>query len=110
MDIAGEQAVGISGAKTAIQVGGRTRVPDTLTRITLTEVKYVKSLSFRWQLRDFHTYSEQNGLDFIYTRSNATLSRPLQQAINNGSIIHRFITALRDVSEAHREVEVKQDL
>jgi hypothetical protein len=87
-----KQAVGLSGAKTAIQVGGRTRIPDALTRTTLTEVKNVKSLSFTRQLRDFHTYSQQNGLDFIlYTRPNTTLSGPLQQAINNGSIIHRFI-------------------
>ncbi|MCB9082408.1 MAG: hypothetical protein H6555_11935 [Lewinellaceae bacterium] len=92
LGLAGEQAVGLSGAKTSIQVGGRTRIPDALTRTTLTEVKNVKSLSFTRQLRDFHTYSQQNGLDFIlYTRPNTTLSRPLQQAINNGSIIHRFI-------------------
>lgn len=92
LGIAGEQAVGLSGAKTAIQVGGRTKIPDALTRTTLTEVKNVKSLSFTRQLRDFHTYSQQNGLDFIlYTRPNTTLSGPLQQAINNGSIIHRFI-------------------
>ncbi|MFC3198298.1 DUF6443 domain-containing protein [Parapedobacter deserti] len=92
LGMAGEQAVGLSGAKTAIQVGGKTRIPDALTRTTLTEVKNVKSLSFTRQLRDFHTYSQQNGLDFIlYTRPNTTLSGPLQQAINNGSIIHRFI-------------------
>ena len=95
LGIAGEQAVGLSGAKTAIQVGGRTRIPDALTRTTLTEVKNVKSLSFTRQLRDFHTYSQQNGLDFIlYTRPNTTLSGPLQQAINNGSIIHKFIPKL----------------
>ncbi|MGJ1409072.1 putative toxin [Sphingobacterium thalpophilum] len=88
LGLAGEQAVGLSGAKTAIQVGGRTRIPDALTRTTLTEVKNVKSLSFTRQLRDFHTYSQQNGLDFIlYTRPNTTLSGPLQQAISNGSII-----------------------
>lgn len=92
---AGERAVGLSGTKTAIQVGSRTRIPDALTRTTLTEVKNVKSLSFTRQLRDFHTYSQQNGLDFIlYTRPNTTLSGPLRQAINNGSIIHRYIPGL----------------
>lgn len=84
--------MGLSGQKTAIQVGGRTRIPDALTRTTLTEVKNVKSLSFTQQLRDFHIYSQQNELNFIlYTRPNTTLSGPLQQAINNGSIIHTFI-------------------
>ena len=95
LGVAGERAVGFSGKKTAIQVGSRTRIPDALTRTTLTEVKNVKSLSFTRQLRDFHTYSQQNGLDFIlYTRPNTTLSGPLQQAINNGSIIHSYIPGL----------------
>lgn len=82
----------MSGPKMAIQIGGRTRIPDALTRTTLTEVKNVKSLSFTRQLKDFYTYAKQNGLDFIlYTRPNTTLSGPLQEAINSGSIIHRFI-------------------
>ncbi|MGS2765239.1 putative toxin [Sinomicrobium sp. M5D2P9] len=41
--MAGEQAVGLSGAKTAIQVSGRTRIPDALSDFALTEVKNVKS-------------------------------------------------------------------
>lgn len=69
LGIAGERAVGITGPKTAINVAGRTRIPDALTRTTLTEVKNVKSLSFTRQLRDYHTFSQQTGRDFIlYTR------------------------------------------
>ncbi|WP_143053817.1 putative toxin [Parapedobacter koreensis] len=95
LGVAGEQSVGLSGTKTAIQIGGRTRIPDALTRTTLTEVKNVKTLSFTSPLRDFLAYSQQNGLDFVlYTRPNTVLSGPLQQAINNGLIIHRFIPGL----------------
>lgn len=84
--------MGLSGAKTAIKVNGRTRIPDALTESTLIEVKNVKTLSFTQQLRDFHTYSKQNGLKFIlYTRPNTTLSGPLQEAINSGSIIRKYI-------------------
>jgi hypothetical protein len=92
LGIAGERAVGITGPKTAINVAGRTRIPDAMTRTTLTEVKNVKSLSFTRQLRDFHSFSQQTGRDFIlYTRPNTTLSGPLQNAINQGTIIHRYI-------------------
>lgn len=84
--------MGLSGAKTAIKVNGRTRIPDALTESTLIEVKNVKTLSFTQQLRDFHTYSGQKNLDFIlYTRPNTILTTPLKDAIKNGSIIHRFI-------------------
>lgn len=95
LGIAGEKAVGLSGAKTAIKVGGRTRIPDALTRRTLTEVKNVKSLSFTRQLRDFHSFSQQTGRQFIlYTRPGTTLSGPLRNAINQGTITHRFIPGL----------------
>jgi hypothetical protein len=88
----GENAVGITGPKTAINVNGRVRIPDALTESALTEVKNVKSLSFTQQLRDFHTFSQQRNLDFIlYTRPSTTLSGPLQNAINQGAIIHRII-------------------
>jgi RHS repeat-associated protein len=89
---AGEQAVGLSGPKKAIQVGSKTRIPDGLTSTTLTEVKNVKTLSYSSQLRDFVNYSQQNTLSFIlYTRSTTIITGPLQQAINNGLIIHKII-------------------
>jgi len=95
LGVAGEEAVGITGPKTSINVDGRTRIPDRLTGYTLEEVKNVKSLSFTRQLRDFQKYSQLRGLDFIlYTRPNTILSSPLQQAIDNGLIIRKFIPGL----------------
>ncbi|MDE3181941.1 MAG: hypothetical protein KGM16_00870, partial [Bacteroidota bacterium] len=91
---AGEDAVGITGSKTAINVGGRTRIPDRLTSNFLEEVKNVKYQSFTRQLRDFYQYSQDNGLQMIlHTRSgtNTTFSKPLQQLIDNGSIIRQPI-------------------
>lgn len=91
----GERAVGITGSKTKISINGRTRIPDRLGDGLLEEVKNVKHLNFTRQLRDFHTYSQQNNLRFVlYTRSNTTLSGPLKEAINNGSIIHKIIPGL----------------
>lgn len=93
--ILGEDAVGISGSKTAINVGGRTRIPDRLTANFLEEVKNVKYQSLTSQLRDFNIYSQQNNLQMIlHTRSNTILSKPLQGLIDNGSIIHKIIPGL----------------
>lgn len=93
--IAGEEAVGISGPKEAIEVGDKIRIPDRLTKTTLEEVKNVKSLSFTRQLRDFSNFAQQKGLRFIlYTRPDTKLSGPLQQAIKNGLIFQRFIPGL----------------
>lgn len=49
-------------------------------------------LSFTQKLRDFSAYAQEKGLNFIlYTRPNTVLSKPLQDAINNRLIIHKFI-------------------
>jgi hypothetical protein len=91
---AGEDAVGITGPKTAIEIpgSGQIRIPDALTDTTLTEVKNVNSLSYTQQLRDFSTYSQQNGLNFeLYVRPSTQLSGPLQQAVTNGQITLKFI-------------------
>jgi RHS repeat-associated protein len=93
--ILGEDAVGISGSKTAINVGGRTRIPDRLTANFLEEVKNVKYQPLTGQLRDFNIYSQQNNIQMIlHTRSNTILSKPLQGLIDNGSIIHKVIPGL----------------
>jgi len=85
---AGEEAVGITGSKTAINVGGRTRFPDRLTTNFIEEVKNVKHQSLTRQLRDFYQYSQDNGLQMIlHTRPTTTFSGPLNELINNGSII-----------------------
>jgi len=84
--------VGLAGVKKGIKVGGRNRIPDAVTDNALIEVKNVKSLSFTKQLRDYSAYSQQHGLDFVlYVRSNTKLSSPLSKAVDNGSIILKYI-------------------
>ncbi len=90
LGVQGERAVGTLGSKTRIPSltgTAKYRIPDGLSRTTLTEVKNVKSLSLTRQLKDFHLYSTQRGLQFnLYTRPNTTFSAPLQNLINQGSI------------------------
>ena len=90
LGIAGEEAVGV-GAKTRIPSltgTAKYRIPDQLTSTTLGEVKNVSNLSLTRQLTDFHLYSQQTGRQFIlYTRPTTTFSGPLQNLINNGSVI-----------------------
>lgn len=92
MGSAMEQALGMSSSKTAINIGGRTRFPDRLANGLLEESKNVKHLNFTGQLRDYLNYSQQNGLQMIlHTRPSTTFSKPLQQLINNGTIIHNKV-------------------
>ena len=80
------------GEKAAIQVAGRTRIPDGLTSTVLSEVKNVGSLSYTQQLRDFAQYAGQNGLRFdLYVRPSTQLSGPLSDAVQSGVINLRFI-------------------
>ena len=94
LGIAGEEAVGV-GAKTRIPSltgTAKYRIPDQLTSTTLGEVKNVGHQSLTRQLMDFHLYSQQTGRQFIlYTRPNTTFSGPLQNLINNRSIITKPI-------------------
>ena len=85
----GEDAAGITGPKTAINVGGRTRFPDRLTRNFLDEVKNVKFQNLTGQLRDYLQYSQDNGLQMrLFTRPSTEFSGPLKQLILNGDILH----------------------
>ncbi|WP_307810549.1 putative toxin [Gelidibacter salicanalis] len=90
LGLQGESAVGV-GTKTRIPSLTNTaayRVPDHLSSTALGEIKNVSHLSLTRQLRDFHLFSQQNGLQFnLFTRSTTTFSQPLQNLINNGSII-----------------------
>jgi hypothetical protein len=90
LGIAGEEAVGV-GSKVRIESLTGTanyRIPDMLTRTTIEEVKNVGHQSLTRQLMDFHLYSQKNGLNFsLHTRPNTTFSVPLQNMINNGSVI-----------------------
>jgi hypothetical protein len=92
---AGEDAVrGVHdiGAKSRIEVNGRYRVPDGLTRHALTEVKNVQSLSYTSQLRDYAQFARENGLVFrLFTRSDASLSARLVEEIQAGRIVHEII-------------------
>lgn len=94
LGIAGEQAIGV-GSKTRIPSltgTAKYRIPDQLTSTTLGEVKNVSHLSLTRQLMDFHMFSQQTGSQFIlHTRPNTTFSGPLQNLINNGSIITKQI-------------------
>jgi len=89
---AGEASVGITEAKTGIQIGGKMRFPDRLTATTLEEVKNVGSQSFTRQLRDYLNYSQQTGRQMIlHTRPTTTMTGPLRKAIEAGQIIHKTI-------------------
>ncbi|MFP9099860.1 DUF6443 domain-containing protein [Flavobacterium sp. RHBU_24] len=97
LGVAGEEAVGITGPKVGIQIAGKIRFPDKLNQFgkVLEEVKNVKYQSFTRQLRDYSQYAQQNGFDMIlHTRSSTIISAPLQQAIDAGLIIHRYIPGL----------------
>ncbi len=89
---AGEIAAGIDPnvPKEQIQVNGNTRIPDALdhTNKTLIEVKNVKQQSFTKQLRDFHQFSLDKGYKMhLYLPANTSVTGPLQQQFNNGTII-----------------------
>jgi RHS repeat-associated protein len=89
---AGEEAVGITGAKEGVLINGKMRFPDRLTTRTLEEVKNVKSQSFTKQLRDYLQFSKETNRQMIlYTRPKTEMTKPLQKAIQEGEIIHRHI-------------------
>jgi RHS repeat-associated protein len=68
------------------------RIPDGLTNTVLSEVKNVGQLSFTNQLRDFASYAQSNGLNFnLYVRPTTQLSGPLQQAINEGQVMLKYL-------------------
>jgi len=74
-------------------MNGRARIPDGLRPgESLSEVKNVDRLSFTRQLRDYAEYARSEGLRFdLYTRPSTRLSRPLQDAIDSGTINHLHI-------------------
>ena len=94
----GERAVGTLRTKVRIPSLSGTakfRIPDKLTRTTLTEVKNVRYQSLTRQIRDFQMFSTKTGRIFnLYTRPSTKLSKPLQQLINQGLINHKYIPGL----------------
>jgi RHS repeat-associated protein len=80
------------GARRAITVNGRLRVPDGLTGSTLSEVKNTGYQSFTLQLRDYTFFGSQNGLRVeLYVRGETILSGPLQRAIERGDLYIKLI-------------------
>lgn len=58
----------------------------------LREIKNVKNQSYTNQLRDFNEWAKQNGYQFVLeVREGATLSKPLQEAIERGEIVLKNI-------------------
>ncbi|WPV01586.1 DUF6443 domain-containing protein [Mucilaginibacter sp. cycad4] len=94
--ISGENAVGITAPKIRIESITKTanyRIPEALTTATIEEVKNVKRLGLTNQIKDFHLYSQREGLKFIiYVRPTTvyqvgtTFTKPLQTLINKGTI------------------------
>jgi hypothetical protein len=91
-----EKARGISGPKESIRIPGAPglRIPDALDRIRkiLTEIKNVRNLSYTRQMRDFANWCKVNGFKFyLYVRKSTTFSKPLQEAIDRGEIIVKYL-------------------
>ena len=67
--------------------GAKYRIPDGLTDTVLSEVKnYTGTLSYTAQLRDFVSYVQNTPGMTMHLYTNATLSGPLQELVNNGTI------------------------
>ena len=93
--IAGEAAVGIAKNTTRIASSTGTaafRVPDGLTKTTLTEVKNVVKLRLTNQLRDFAAFAAgmKRGFDPV-VRGRTKLTKPLQEFIQNHGINLKFL-------------------
>ena len=90
-----EGEMGINKNKTHIDsISGKRkyRIPDEMTKRTLTEVKNVKHLNFSTQLQDSLHYSIMEGKQmFLRVRKSTTLSGPLQRAIDEGWIIVEYL-------------------
>jgi RHS repeat-associated protein len=74
------------GEKEAIDINGRTRIPDGYLRgQSISEVKNTAYQSYSQQLRDYNQFAQQNGVRFdLYTRSGGRLSGPLESLRGNG--------------------------
>lgn len=69
------RAVEAIGDKTKILVNGRGRIPDGLTKTTLSEVKNVNYQSWTRQLDDYATFAKNNGLKFdLWLPKDASVS------------------------------------
>jgi hypothetical protein len=68
---------------------GKYRIPDGMTRKTLTEVKNVAKQHFSRQLQDSLHHAMMTGRQMILiTRKGTVLTAPLKAAIASGKIFH----------------------
>ena len=68
-------------AKKSIEINGRTRIPDALTDVKLTEVKNVKYISNTQQLRDFADYAHVKDLKMeLFVRPNTRVAKSILEA------------------------------
>lgn len=78
------------GEKVAINVNGKTRIPDgILEAVSLNEVKNVSKQGLTAQLRDYLQFSRENNLQFnLYTNEETKITQPLQDLIDAGELNH----------------------
>jgi RHS repeat-associated protein len=92
---AGEAAVGLARNTTRIPSltrPGTYRIPDGLSPGVISEVKNVAQQGLTRQLRDYMTHAQANGMRFdLYVRRTTELTRPLQNAVQQGLINLRYI-------------------
>ena len=96
---AGETGAGI--IKNTLRINSETgsakfRIPDQLLddKKLLSEVKNVAYQSFTNQLKDFSIYAQKQLYTFeLFVRQSTRLSQPLQNAINEGKIVLRYLTS-----------------
>ncbi|MBK8212581.1 MAG: hypothetical protein IPK71_02430 [Myxococcales bacterium] len=80
------------GGKVPFKISGRWRIPDGTTRSTLAEVKNVKYLSYTQQLQDYAAHAKLTGREFhLWVRPGATLSEPLEAAIERKEVVLKRI-------------------
>lgn len=94
---AGEIASGITKNTRHIESITKTaqyRIPDGLdeANMVLSEVKNVKYQGLTSQIKDFLYYSQREGYRFeLYVRPTTTLSKPLQDLVDAGEIIIKYL-------------------
>ncbi|MCM1508665.1 MAG: putative toxin [Ruminococcus flavefaciens] len=95
---AGEIASGITKNTRHIESITKTatyRIPDGLDDVSmiLSEVKNVKYQGLTSQIKDFLYYSQREGYQFeLYVRSTTKISKPLQELIDSGEIILKYLS------------------
>ena len=79
------------GDRVNYRIGEKMRISDDTTSTGLIEVKNVKQLSMSQQLRDAVEFSQngrygQGGVLHLVVRDNTTLTGPVAEAVESGSI------------------------